>query len=116
MRLVSRPPSHPFADRPMSARAKVVITDFATEPLDCERRILGDLADVVALDAHHESELAGRIEGADAIMMYHNLTITEATINILERCRLIVRCGVGIDNVDCAAARRRGIVVANVPD
>lgn len=100
----------------MSARAKVVITDFATEPLDCERRILGDLADVVALDAHHESELAGRIEDADAIMMYHHLSISEATINILKHCRLIVRCGVGFDNVDRAAAQRRGIVVANVPD
>ena len=49
----------------MSRRAKIVIMDFATEPLDCERRILGDLADVVALDAPHESELAGRIEDAD---------------------------------------------------
>src|SRR5687767_11364883 len=116
MRSTSRPPAHTFADRPMSARAKVVITDFASEPLDCERRILGDLADVVALDARHESELADRIEDADAIMMYHCLTVSEATINSLEHCRLIVRCGVGIDNVDRVAARRRGIDVANVPD
>jgi D-3-phosphoglycerate dehydrogenase/C-terminal binding protein len=49
-------------------------------------------------------------------MMYHYLTISEATINSLEHCRLIVRCGVGFDNVDRDAARRRGIVVANVPD
>jgi C-terminal binding protein len=97
-------------------RGKVIITDFASEPLDCERRILGDLADVVALDARHESELAGRIEDADAIMMYHCLSISGATINSLDRCRLIVRCGVGFDNVDGAAARRRGIDVANVPD
>src|SRR5205085_62845 len=32
------------------------------------------------------------------------------------RCKLIVRCGVGFDNVDHALARERGIVVANVPD
>ena len=100
----------------MSARAKVVITDFASEPLDCERRILGDFADVVALDARDESELAGRIEDADAVMMYHCLSIGEATINALKHCKLIVRCGVGFDNVDRAAARRRGIDVANVPD
>ena len=100
----------------MSARAKVVITDFATEPLDCERRILGDIADVVALDARHESELAGRIEEADAVMMYHCLSIGEATIHALKNCKLIVRCGVGFDNVDRVAARRRGIDVANVPD
>jgi len=96
--------------------AKVVITDFVTEPLDCERRILGDLAEVVALDAKHEHELLGRIEDADAVMMYHFLSITEETIRRLTRCRLIVRCGVGFDNVDGAAARARGIPVANVPD
>jgi D-3-phosphoglycerate dehydrogenase/C-terminal binding protein len=100
----------------MSPRAKVVITDFAGEPLDCERRILGDLADVIALDARHESELAGRIEDADAIMMYHCLSIGKSTIDSLRRCRLIVRCGVGYDNVDREAARARGIDVANVPD
>lgn len=100
----------------MRARGKVVITDFVTEPLECERRILGDLADVVALDARNETELAGRIEDADAVMMYHFLSIGRETIERLKQCRLIVRCGVGFDNVDCEAARRRGIAVANVPD
>src|SRR5262249_10569208 len=31
-------------------------------------------------------------------------------------CKLIVRCGVGYDNVDRVFARERGIPVANVPD
>lgn len=100
----------------MSRRAKVVITDFVSEPLDCERRILGDLAEVVAFDARNESELVDRIEDADAVMMYHFLSIGERTIEALQHCQLIVRCGVGFDNVDRAAARRRGIPVANVPD
>jgi C-terminal binding protein len=100
----------------MNRRAKVVVTDFVAEPLDCERRILGDLADVIALEARHESELVGRIEDADAVMMYHFIEMSEGTIDALEHCRLIVRCGVGFDNVDREAARRRGIPVANVPD
>ena len=100
----------------MKTRAKIVITDFVTEPLDCERRILGDLADIVALDARGEADLAGRIEEADAVMMYHFISIGEGVINAMKHCRLIVRCGVGFDNVDRAAARRRGIAVANVPD
>ena len=45
----------------MSARFKVVITDFVGEPLEVERRILGDIADVVALEARHEDEMRGRI-------------------------------------------------------
>src|SRR5207249_1032258 len=38
------------------------------------------------------------------------------TIERLRHCKLIVRCGVGYDNVDYAFARQRGIPVANVPD
>jgi C-terminal binding protein len=95
---------------------RVVITDFVNDSLSIEREILTAVATVEALDASHESELIGRIENADAIMMYHNLVITAETIDRLRRCRLIVRCGVGFDNVDHAAARAQGIPVVNVPD
>jgi D-3-phosphoglycerate dehydrogenase/C-terminal binding protein len=100
----------------MNHRAKVVITDFITGPLEHERRILGDLADIIALDAKSESELAGRIEDADIVMVYHYLGLSAATIARLTKCKLIVRCGVGFDNVDREAARARGITVANIPD
>jgi len=100
----------------MSSLARVVITDFVADDLEPERRVLGCLADVEALDATDEDELAGRIEEADAIMVYHNLCLTDKTINRLTRCKLIVRCGVGYDNVDRKLASRRGIPVANVPD
>lgn len=95
---------------------KVVVTDFIREPLDRERAILGELADVFALEARNEEQLAGRIDDADAVMLYHEIGIGARTIERLEKCRLIVRCGVGYDNVDRDAARRRGIPVANVPD
>ena len=100
----------------MNHRAKVVITDFITGELEHERRILGDLADITALDAKNESELAGRIEDADIVMVYHYLGLSAATIARLTKCKLIVRCGVGFDNVDREAARARGITVANIPD
>lgn len=98
------------------ARPRIVVTDFIREPLDRERAILGDIADVAALDAQRESELAGRIEDAEAIMLYHFIGLSRPTIESLTRCKLIVRCGVGFDNVDRQAARERGIPVANVPD
>jgi len=100
----------------MSARFRVAITDFIADDLAPERRILGDIADVVALDAYSESDLVGKIENADAIMLYHNLRISTATISALTNCKLIVRCGVGFDNVDRVVARSKGIPVANVPD
>lgn len=98
------------------SRARVIITDFVTEPLEEERRVLGDLADVAALDAYSEDELLGQVEQADALMIYHQFDVTARVIERLEKCRIIVRCGVGFDNVDHALARRMGIPVANIPD
>lgn len=94
----------------------VVITDFIRGNLSPERDILGGVATVAALDAKDEDELTGHIEAADAIMLYHTLSLTAKTIARLRQCRLIVRCGVGYDNVDHALAHSRNIPVVNVPD
>ena len=94
----------------------VVVTDFINPPLTHEERILGDLAHVTACNAYSEDDLVGKLERADAIMLYHFISLTEKTISRLENCRLIVRCGVGYDNVDWRYARSCGIPVANVPD
>lgn len=97
-------------------RSQVIIADFINDSLEIERRILHDCAEVVALDAHCEDDFVGRIESADAIMLFHNVEISKRTIDRLSQCKLIVRCGVGFDNVDHHYARACGIPVANVPD
>lgn len=95
---------------------RIVITDFVNDSLAVEREVFGGFATCEALDASCESELVGRIEDADAVLMYHTLQVSAETIARLRNCRLIVRCGVGFDNVDHAFARQRGIAVVNVPD
>src|SRR5690606_1358539 len=42
--------------------------------------------------------------------------VNAEVIAALKHCRVIVRYGIGVDNVDLAAARARGIAVCNVPD
>jgi C-terminal binding protein len=98
------------------SRFLVAITDFVTGSLAPEEKILGDIADVVALNGFHENEIVDRLENAHAMMVYHNLSITRPTLERLKCCKLIVRCGVGIDNVDYKFARTRGITMCNVPD
>src|SRR5688572_17780886 len=98
------------------ARPKVIITDFISGGLEREQKILGELADIVALKADFEEEMVGRIEDADMLLVYHTIKITKKTIDNLRHCRLIVRCGVGYDNVDGKAAREKGITLCNVPD
>jgi D-3-phosphoglycerate dehydrogenase/C-terminal binding protein len=97
-------------------KARVVIADFQHGSLEVEQGILGDLATVESLDVTTEDQMWGRVEDADALMVYHTIKVTRATIERMQKCRLIVRCGVGYDNVDHAYARTRGITVANVPD
>jgi D-3-phosphoglycerate dehydrogenase/C-terminal binding protein len=98
------------------SRSRVVIADFQHGSLEIEQGILKDLATVESLDVHQEQELWGKVEDAAALMVYHTLKVTSATIERLKHCRLIIRCGVGYDNVDYTFARSRGIPVANVPD
>jgi D-3-phosphoglycerate dehydrogenase/C-terminal binding protein len=100
----------------MNQRFRVVIADFITGTPAPERQILADLADVEVLNATSEAELIGKVEGADAIILYHCLSITRSTLARLGQCKVLVRAGVGIDNVDYAFARTRGIPVVNIPD
>lgn len=100
----------------MTTRFRVAVADFITDDLAPEKEVLGDVADLTSLDAASEADLVGRIEDADAVMLYHNIELTKATISRLAKCKLIVRCGVGYDNVDHVYARSRGIPVGNVPD
>ncbi len=100
----------------MNRQHHVVIADCITGDLGPEQSVLGDLAQLVALDAKHEDELVGHIEDADAIMLYHEISLSQKTIQRLKHCKLIVRCGVGYDNIDRDCASDCGIPVANVPD
>ena len=57
-------------------------------------------------------ELCGRADG----IMVRRLNVTAEMIRQFSRCRVIVRFGVGTDNVDVDAATEAGIIVGNVPD
>lgn len=97
----------------MGKKFKIVITDFIADSLAIEKEIAGNTAEVIALNACNEKELEGKVEDADAIIMYHSLAITGKTIDRLKHCKLIVRAGVGIDNIDYSHARTRGIPAAD---
>jgi D-3-phosphoglycerate dehydrogenase len=68
------------------------------------------------VDVVDNGELADVIAGYDAIIIRSATKLTAELIERGERLRVIGRAGVGVDNVDVAAATRRGIVVANAPE
>src|SRR5262249_24083792 len=52
----------------------------------------------------------------DAIVSWHEIKVDRALIAALKRCRIIVRAGVGFDQIDLEAAAESGIPVCNTPD
>jgi len=50
------------------------------------------------------------------MVVYHEVTIGEDVLQKARRCRIVVRAGVGFDNIDGAAAGARGVAVCNTPD
>jgi phosphoglycerate dehydrogenase-like enzyme len=99
----------------MGARPLVVITDHLAEA-GVERAVLDPVADVRLIATDDEADIARQGTAADALLVFHTLKLTDRCLSALERCKGVVRCGVGYDNVDVQAAGRRGMVVCNVPD
>ncbi len=95
---------------------KVIITDYLSPPATIEAQGLAGLATVECLGAHSADELVGKLEDADALIIFHEVTLPRKVIERLRRCRVVVRCGTGYDQIDLAAAAEHGIPVCNVPD
>jgi phosphoglycerate dehydrogenase-like enzyme len=53
---------------------------------------------------------------AAGLVCYHEVTVTADLLDRMPGCRVVVRAGVGFDNIDLAAAGACGIAVCNTPD
>lgn len=93
----------------------IVIPDYLTE-CGIERRVFGEQSTIRMLGATNEDQIATSITDADVVLLYHDVTISYNSIKKMDKCKIIVRCGVGYNNVDIKAAGEAGIVVCNVPD
>lgn len=95
---------------------KIVITDYRFPDIDQEKRAVAAAGGtLVAAQAATEDEVAELCRDADAVLNVR-APITRRAIAAMERCRVIVRYGIGVDSIDIPAATERGIMVANVPD
>ena len=95
---------------------KVVITDYTFPSLEIEEGILRAAGvDVVGGQCKTTAELIRLVADADAVITQF-APVTAEVIGAMGLARVIVRYGIGVDNVDLDAARARGIPVCNVPD
>jgi len=83
--------------------------------LENERAELARAGATLETAAGDETLLTALLQKADAVINTVK-PLTAQTIALLTRAQVIVRTGVGVDNVDLEAATGAGIVVACVPD
>jgi D-3-phosphoglycerate dehydrogenase len=62
-----------------------------------------------------EDQLVEEVVGAHALVVRSATKVTRRVIEAADRLQVVGRAGVGVDNVDCAAATERGVVVMNTP-
>jgi len=94
----------------------VAVADSVFPSLDPAREVLSAIGAEVQLAAQATPEGILQVaSGADGLLVTYAV-ITADMIGAMKRCRIISRFGIGVDNVDLAAATSAGIVVTKVPD
>jgi D-3-phosphoglycerate dehydrogenase len=97
---------------------RVLVTDTDMPSFDIEEEVLRPLGVEIRLAPSSDEDTLTR-EAADcAAMMVGYAPVREPVLAAAAAggCRVVVRYGIGYDNVDIAAAERLGLPVANVPD
>jgi D-3-phosphoglycerate dehydrogenase len=95
----------------------VVALDDGYASYDQEHRILSEVGARFELRpcGGDEGLAIANVRGADAVLV-RETPVSPAVIDAMDRCKAIIRYGIGVDNVNLAAATARRIAVANVPD
>ncbi|HJV94802.1 MAG TPA: C-terminal binding protein [Albitalea sp.] len=98
-------------------RKLVVALDDGYASYDQEQTLLAAADASFELRPCHGSEASAieAVRGADVVLVRES-PVSRSVIERMDRCQAVVRYGIGVDNIDLAAARERRIAVANVPD
>jgi len=71
--------------------------------------------EVVRLEKYTDkTELLAAVADVDALIIRSD-KVTSEVLDAAKQLKIVVRAGAGFDNVDCAAAKAKGVVVMNTP-
>ena len=99
----------------MVSRYSVIVTDaryFSEAIQDILKQVDAEL---ILAPCRSEDEVISQASKADAIITTSAI-FSKQVLENLYQCKFIIRCGVGIDNIDVKAATEKGILVAYLPD
>ncbi len=93
---------------------KILVADsMDKEALDAMRAVPG--FDVTVKTGLGEADLVKTVPGFQAVVVRSATKITRPVIEAGPDLKLLVRAGIGLDNIDKDAAKEKGIAVANTP-
>ena len=96
---------------------KILIPDVIKPPADIEIEIFGLEADIITGEATHSEMISDEIwKECNAVLAFDQLDYNKELLSKMSSCKVIVRVGVGYDNVDVVDAKNKNIIVCNVPD
>jgi D-3-phosphoglycerate dehydrogenase len=72
--------------------------------------------DVVIRNSETDGPIEDQIRGFECIVVRSATKVTKDVIDGADTLKLVVRAGVGLDNVDLEAAREKGVKVLNTPE
>ena len=91
---------------------KILITDGLDEH---GQSILRAAAQVDEKSGLSESDLVATIGEYDGLIVRGQTRVTASILEAASRLKVVGRAGVGVDNIDLEAAKKRGIAVVNAP-
>jgi D-3-phosphoglycerate dehydrogenase / 2-oxoglutarate reductase len=95
---------------------KVLYTDHGFASIASEKQIIEAAnAELIVAQCKTPDDVIALAPEADALLVQW-APITAEVIRALRRCKVIVRLGIGVDNVAIATATAQSIPVCNVPD
>jgi D-3-phosphoglycerate dehydrogenase len=87
-----------------------------TDGLDARgQSILREAANLTYRDSTPADELINLIPEYDALIVRGQTKVTAAVLEAAAKLKVVGRAGVGVDNIDLEAAKKRGIAVVNAP-
>ncbi|MCK5803885.1 MAG: C-terminal binding protein [Lentisphaeria bacterium] len=96
----------------------VIVTDYIEDNLDWEAGILAEAGigfRALQLKFCPEEEVVEACKDADVIVV-NMVKFTESLLSKLPKCKLLIRHGIGYDNVDVDACTKHGVQFAYQPD
>jgi len=94
----------------------IAVTDSVFPSLDPAKAALSRLNPTYRMaKSANADDILAVAKDADAILVTY-AKLTREILSQLTRCRAIGRFGLGVDNIDLAAAKEKGIAVNYVPD